>query len=86
MAAERIIDLFAGAGGWDEGLRMLGLWSLGIELDPLACATACNSAIRARSKRHSGSTPDATGPKGSAYLSTCTAPRIHCPGRSGTLA
>jgi DNA (cytosine-5)-methyltransferase 1 len=36
----KIIDLFAGAGGWAEGLRMLGLNALGIELDEWACATA----------------------------------------------
>lgn len=35
-----ILDLFAGAGGWEEGLRMLGLSALGIETDPSVCATA----------------------------------------------
>ena len=35
-----IVDLFAGPGGWDEGLRELGYAALGIDLDPLACATA----------------------------------------------
>jgi DNA (cytosine-5)-methyltransferase 1 len=35
-----IVDLFAGAGGWEEGLRRLGHRALGIELDALACATA----------------------------------------------
>jgi DNA (cytosine-5)-methyltransferase 1 len=35
-----ILDLFAGAGGWEEGLRMLDLSALGIETDPYACATA----------------------------------------------
>ncbi len=40
MSDHRIIDLFAGAGGWDEGLRQLGHTALGIETDPLACATA----------------------------------------------
>lgn len=35
----RIVDLFAGAGGWDEGLRELGHEALGIEFDKLACAT-----------------------------------------------
>lgn len=36
-----ILDLFAGPGGWDEGLRMLGRTDLlGIELDRLACQTA----------------------------------------------
>ncbi len=36
----RIVDLFAGAGGWDEGLRELGYRAVGIENDELACATA----------------------------------------------
>lgn len=36
----RIVDLFAGAGGWDEGLRELGLSAVGIDCDPWACATA----------------------------------------------
>ncbi len=36
----RILDLFAGAGGWEEALAMLGLSALGIETDPHACATA----------------------------------------------
>jgi DNA (cytosine-5)-methyltransferase 1 len=35
-----IVDLFAGAGGWEEGLRTLGHAAVGIELDPVACATA----------------------------------------------
>lgn len=40
MTDHRIIDLFAGAGGWDEGLLQLGHTALGVETDPLACATA----------------------------------------------
>lgn len=36
-----IIDLFAGPGGWDEGLRMIGRTDvLGIEWDESACLTA----------------------------------------------
>lgn len=35
----RAIDLFAGPGGWDEGLRDLGIAPLGIEWDDGACAT-----------------------------------------------
>lgn len=34
-----IVDLFAGPGGWSEGLRLLGLTDRGLELDPAACAT-----------------------------------------------
>lgn len=34
-----ILDLFAGPGGWSEGLRMLGLSDVGIEWDAAACAT-----------------------------------------------
>jgi DNA (cytosine-5)-methyltransferase 1 len=40
VADRRIVDLFAGAGGWEEGLRALGHRALGIECDPLACASA----------------------------------------------
>ncbi len=36
----KILDLFAGAGGWEEGLRMLGLNALGIESESWACQTA----------------------------------------------
>jgi DNA (cytosine-5)-methyltransferase 1 len=36
----KILDLFAGAGGWEEGLRPLGLSALGVELEPWACRTA----------------------------------------------
>ncbi|MYZ11427.1 DNA cytosine methyltransferase [Streptomyces sp. SID2999] len=32
------LDLFAGPGGWSEGLRALGLRDVGIEIDPAACA------------------------------------------------
>jgi DNA (cytosine-5)-methyltransferase 1 len=34
------IDLFAGPGGWDEGVRSLGLRPFGIEIDAAACETA----------------------------------------------
>jgi DNA (cytosine-5)-methyltransferase 1 len=34
------LDLFAGPGGWDQGVRPLGLAPLGLENDPDACATA----------------------------------------------
>jgi DNA (cytosine-5)-methyltransferase 1 len=36
----KILDLFAGAGGWEEGLGMLGMSALGIEMEPWACETA----------------------------------------------
>lgn len=35
----RVVDLFAGAGGWDLGARDLGIDPLGIEWMPEACAT-----------------------------------------------
>jgi DNA (cytosine-5)-methyltransferase 1 len=38
--AEDVTDLFAGPGGWDEGMRPLGLTAAGIEWDRYACATA----------------------------------------------
>ncbi|MGW4024433.1 DNA cytosine methyltransferase [Streptomyces sp. NPDC005009] len=50
MIAPRVLDLFAGPGGWSEGLRALGLRDVGIEIDPAACATraaAGHSTIRA---------------------------------------
>lgn len=34
-----ILDLFAGAGGWDVGARTLGLDPVGLEMDRWACAT-----------------------------------------------
>jgi DNA (cytosine-5)-methyltransferase 1 len=40
MAERRVVDLFAGAGGWDEGLRELGYEAVGIDNDRWACATA----------------------------------------------
>jgi DNA (cytosine-5)-methyltransferase 1 len=36
----QVVDLFAGAGGWEEGLRGSGYRTLGIEQDAWACATA----------------------------------------------
>ncbi len=36
----QILDLFAGGGGWDEGLRVLGMRALGVEADRWACETA----------------------------------------------
>ncbi|MET1062465.1 MAG: DNA cytosine methyltransferase [Aeromicrobium sp.] len=36
-----VLDMFAGPGGWDEGLRLLDIHGvLGLEMDPDACATA----------------------------------------------
>lgn len=37
---DAIVDLFAGAGGWEEGLLRLDRSAVGIETDPWACATA----------------------------------------------
>lgn len=34
-----ILDLFAGPGGWSEGLRLLGLHDVGVEWDDAACRT-----------------------------------------------
>lgn len=36
---DRVVDLFAGAGGWDLGAQGLGIDPLGIEYDDEACAT-----------------------------------------------
>ncbi|MGW4571362.1 DNA cytosine methyltransferase [Streptomyces tendae] len=49
-APGRILDLFAGPGGWSEGLRTLGLRDVGVEIDPVVCATraaAGHTTIRA---------------------------------------
>lgn len=35
----RALDLFAGPGGWDEGIRPLGIVPMGVELDGAACDT-----------------------------------------------
>lgn len=40
MAKRLILDLFAGAGGWEEGLRALRHRALGVERDRTAAATA----------------------------------------------
>lgn len=45
-----VLDLFAGPGGWSEGLRALGLTDIGIEIDPAVCTTraaAGHTTIRA---------------------------------------
>jgi DNA (cytosine-5)-methyltransferase 1 len=39
VTQRKVIDLFAGPGGWSEALRQLGIPELGIELDEAACAT-----------------------------------------------
>lgn len=59
-----IVDLFAGPGGWSEGLSLLGLSDVGIELDASACDTrgaAGHPTIRAdvttlEPKRFAGAT------------------------------
>ncbi|MFI8850478.1 DNA cytosine methyltransferase [Streptomyces sp. NPDC053499] len=45
-----VLDLFAGPGGWSEGLRGLGVREVGVEIDAAACATraaAGHTTIRA---------------------------------------
>lgn len=44
-----VIDLFSGAGGWAEGLRSLGIDSVGVELDEAAATAnaAGNTTVRA---------------------------------------
>ncbi|MFC7899731.1 DNA cytosine methyltransferase [Streptomyces griseoincarnatus] len=45
-ATGRVLDLFAGPGGWSEGLRALGLAEVGVEIDPAACATRAAAGHR----------------------------------------
>ncbi|WP_018567969.1 DNA cytosine methyltransferase [Streptomyces sp. PsTaAH-124] len=48
--ASLVLDLFAGPGGWSQGLRALCLTDTGIETDPAVCATrtaAGHTTIRA---------------------------------------
>jgi DNA (cytosine-5)-methyltransferase 1 len=45
-APGQIVDLFAGAGGWEEGLAQLGHRALGVEDDKHACATAVAAGHR----------------------------------------
>lgn len=40
-----ILDGFAGPGGWDMGLRLLGLEAVGIEWDAAACATRAAAGL-----------------------------------------
>lgn len=40
VTAGLVVDIFAGPGGWSEGLRTLGLAEIGIEWDDAACRTA----------------------------------------------
>lgn len=49
-ARELIVDLFAGPGGWSEGLRALGPSDVGLEMDDATCRTraaAGHDTIRA---------------------------------------
>ncbi|MFI8079594.1 DNA cytosine methyltransferase [Kitasatospora sp. NPDC086009] len=41
-----IIDLFAGPGGWSEGLHRLGHTDIGLEIDAAACATRAAAGHR----------------------------------------
>jgi DNA (cytosine-5)-methyltransferase 1 len=40
MSEYDALDDFAGPGGWDEGARMVGLRTIGVEWDEMACRTA----------------------------------------------
>lgn len=41
MTVSKVVDLFAGAGGWEEGMRRLDIEDVdGVEVDEAACATA----------------------------------------------
>ncbi|MCD0482336.1 DNA cytosine methyltransferase [Streptacidiphilus sp. ASG 303] len=54
-APARILDLFAGPGGWTQGLAALGHRDIGLETDPAACATraaAGHTTVRADVAAH----------------------------------
>jgi site-specific DNA-cytosine methylase len=40
-----ILDLFAGPGGWDVGIGLLGLDAVGVEIDEWACATRSKAGL-----------------------------------------
>lgn len=42
----KMVDLFAGAGGWDFAAEELNLWAVGIENDKAACATRDAAGLR----------------------------------------
>jgi DNA (cytosine-5)-methyltransferase 1 len=65
------LDDFAGAGGWDEGARLLGLTFLGIDNDDTACATA-EHAGHARFRFDVQDFPGATGVPGYVASPPCT--------------
>lgn len=58
--ASRVIDLFAGPGGWDVGARCLGIDPLGIEWDEAACATRKAAGLRTMRADVAALTPHAT--------------------------
>jgi len=45
MSERRVVDLFAGPGGWDLGARSLGIEPIGIELDESACKTRAAAGL-----------------------------------------
>lgn len=87
-----VIDLYAGPGGWDEGMRTIGITDVvGLEYEPNACATA-RAAGHHREQVDIGNTPTApyVGARGLLISPPCQAwsmagnrqgdPRIAAPG------
>ena len=62
MQPGRIVDLFAGAGGWDEGLRQLGHEAVGIEYDQLRLRNRAGRRSRADARRHGRAGPGGVRP------------------------
>jgi len=63
MSVDLVLDLFAGSGGWEEGMATLGIRNtIGVEVDRWACATAEAAGHRRFPADVSALHPSAFGP------------------------
>lgn len=73
MSTEEVVEMFAAGGGASEGLRILGLGHVGIEIDPVAAATAVAAGHRRVVGDVSRTNPlDFTGATGGWASAPCT--------------